>query len=115
MGDFPRGNLMLDTRVQLAVMVASLAIFYACVCRLRKTDSRVFLRVRNRYMIIGGGSLFSAFGYWVFPWYGGEAYGLCIFVGAVAIGFWLDKKDWDHGVPPSATQPGELYESKDQP
>lgn len=104
---------MLDQRVLLVVIAASLAIFYSCVCRLKMTHKGVFLRVRNRYVLIGGGSLFSAFGVWIFPWYGGELYGMAIFVFAVAAGFWLDRKDWEYGVPPTATtQPGELHEDK---
>lgn len=93
---------MVNEKVLMLIIIMSLAIFWSCVCRLKQTGTRVHLRVRNRYAIIGAGSLFSAFGFWVFPFYGGEVYGLGIFVGSVALGFWLDKKDWDHGPPRSA-------------
>ena len=103
---------MLDQRVLLIVVIASLGIFYSCVCRLKMTHQGVFLRVRNRYVLIGGGSLFSAFGSWIFPWYGGELYGMAIFIVSIALGFWLDRKDWEHGIPPTATtEPGELHEA----
>lgn len=93
---------MVNEKFLLLVIVLSLGIFWSCVCRLKQTGKGVHLRVRNRYAIIGTGALFSAFGYWIFPVYGGEIYGMGIFVGSIALGFWLDKKDWAHGPPPSA-------------
>lgn len=103
---------MVNETVYLVIIGLSLSIFWACVCRLKQTGKRVHLRVRNRYVLIGVGSLFSAFGYWVFPVHGGELYGLCIFIASVALGFWLDKKDWDDGPPPSAFK-GESNETRD--
>jgi len=91
------------------------AIFWSCVCRLKLTHRRVFPRVRYRYVAIGGGSMFSGFGHWIFPIWGGEAIGMVIFVISVAIGFWLDKRDWDNGVPDSATKRGELLDESGNP
>jgi hypothetical protein len=104
---------MVNENVLVIIIILSLAIFWSCICRLKQTGKSVQLRVRNRYVIIGVGSLFSAFGFWVFPFYGGEIYGLGIFVGSVAVGFWLDKKDWDHGPPASAFK-GEQDETRNR-
>lgn len=101
---------MVDERLVLINLVMCSSIFWACVCRLRMTTKRVYPRVRNRYVIIGTGSLCGGFGQWLFPFDMGVYLGLCIFVGAIALGFWLDKKDWDNGPPASATKPGELYD-----
>lgn len=90
-----------------------LFIFWACVCRLKMTSASIKIKVRSRYILIGAGALFGAFGNWVFPFYGGAYAGLVILVVALAVAFWLDKADWEHGPPESAhTQPGELHEDK---
>lgn len=102
---------MLNESVLLAIIGFSLFIFWACVCRIRQSSKRVKLRVRNRYTIIGTGALFSAFGFWVFPFHGGELYGIAIFIGSVAVGFLLDKEDWHGGPPPSALK-GDSSEHK---
>jgi hypothetical protein len=102
---------MVPDLVIMVNMIVCGAIFWSCVCRLKMTHKGVFPRVRNRYVLIGGGSVFSAFGHYIFPIWGGEAIGMVILILAVAIGFWLDKGDWEHGVPKSATtQPSELLD-----
>lgn len=96
---------MLQDFAVLIIFVSSLLIFWSCVCRLNLTHKGVYARVRWRYSIIGTGSLFAAFGPFIFP---NGLYGVAIFFAAHGIGFVLDRKDWAHGVPESATQPGSL-------
>lgn len=96
-------------------MIACGAIFWSCVCRLKMTSKRVMPHVRWRYVFIGGGAVFSAWGRWIFPIWGGEAIGMVVFIIAVAVGFWLDKRDWDNGVPASATKPAELLDESGNP
>lgn len=99
---------MLVNELVLINMILCLGIAWSCTCRLKMTHKRVKLSVRNRYVIIGTGSLLGAFGRWVFPFWGGDGLGLVLFVAAIAVGFFLDKNDWEHGVPPSATKPGDV-------
>lgn len=88
-------------------------VFWACACRLKMTSKRVRLSVRNRYVVIGTGSMFGGLGHWIFQFPGGGYVGLVLFVVSIAMGFWLDKEDWRHGPPPSATVPGALDEPSD--
>lgn len=92
-------------------LVCALGIFWSCVCRLQMTHRKVIARVRYRYAIMGTGSLFAAFGPFL-PGENGGLYGVSIFIACVAVGFWLDRADWKHGVPPSATMPGDLDDGK---
>ena len=105
----------MDSSLILINVIVGLTIAYACVCRLTMTSKRVYLHVRNRYAIIGSGGLFLAFGHWIFPYWDGAYIGATIFAISIVLGFWLDKRDWDRGVPPSATKPGELLDESGKP
>ena len=102
----------MDKLAIFAIIVSAGGVLYSCVCRLTMTHRKVFSRVRMRYVIIGVGCLFALLGGVVFPGEHPALYGFAIYFVANALGFWLDRKDWAHGVPESATEPGELYESK---
>ena len=107
---------MVEKLLVLLNMVLCSFIFYACVCRLKMTSEAVYPSVRLRYVIIATGALCGGFGVWIFaPWtepLGGVLVGLFLFVLAVAIGFYMDRRDWAKGVPESATIPGALHEGK---
>lgn len=87
-------------------------IFWSCICRLNMTHKDVLPRVRHRYWLIGTASLIVPFGGFIFPFEYGGMFAIAMFFVANALGFWLDRKDWERGVPPSATEPGGLYAHK---
>jgi hypothetical protein len=91
----------------LLIVCSSGFIFYACVCRLQMTNRDVLPRVRHRYWLIGTASLIAPFGAWL-PFENGGLVGIAFFFVANAVGFLLDKADWAHGVPDSATMPAGL-------
>lgn len=105
----------MDSSLILVNILVGLTIAFSCGCRLNMTSRRVYLRVRNRYAIIGSGALFLAFGHWIFPYWDGAYIGATIFAVSIVLGFWLDKRDWERGVPPSATMPGELGDETGRP
>lgn len=94
------------------ILFSSAVVFYACVCRLKLTHKGVYARVRNRYVLLGVGALCAILGPFIFKEEGGGLYGVAIFFVSVAASFLLDQQDWSHGVPDSATIPGELDEGK---
>lgn len=103
---------MLSNTLLVINMILCLGIAWSCSCRLDMSSKKVKLLVRNRYTIIGTGALFGAFGRWVFPFWGGDGIGLIVFVGAVAVGFLMDKVDWEHGVPHTAIKGNHESKSK---
>lgn len=88
--------------ILLLIIVSNLFIFFCCVARIGQSSRRVRLKIRNKYTLVGSGSLFGAFGFWVFPFHGGELCGLAVFVASVAFSMYLDGDDWTDGPPPSA-------------
>lgn len=102
----------MDKLAIAVILVSSAVVFWACVCRLKLTHKGVYARVRNRYVILGVGALCAILGPFIFKEEGGGLYGVAIFFVSVAVSFLLDQQDWEHGVPESATMPGELHESK---
>ena len=51
-----------STETLMAInFVLCAGIFWACICRLNSTVSKVYLRVRTRYTLLLAGALMSAF------------------------------------------------------
>lgn len=103
---------MLIDGLIVANLFICLGIAWACKCRLDKTSDRVYAHVIWYYACIGTGSLFGAFGHWVFPRPEGVIIGMVLFSLSIAISFLLDMVEWKNGAPKGATKPGELLDAK---